>query len=127
MSANAKQESAELIQAKSRILELERKCSALEFQLRQALLALDSQGHAEQSIIDITAMKLTRKEFMIMEALRCGEFVSRDSVLQRVWGNADRFNSRSLDVFMTKLRRILLPMGYSIETYHGQGFKLVKK
>lgn len=52
---------------------------------------------------------LTPKESKILEML-CrakGRVVNRDDILVAVWGTADFYSSRSLDVFVTKLRKYL--------------------
>lgn len=52
---------------------------------------------------------LTPKEARILEML-CrskGEVVNRDEILTAIWDTADFYSSRSLDVFITKLRKYL--------------------
>lgn len=52
---------------------------------------------------------LTPKEARILEIL-CrskGEVVNRDEILTAIWETADFYSSRSLDVFITKLRKYL--------------------
>lgn len=52
---------------------------------------------------------LTPKEARILEMLcrKKGEVVNRDEILTAIWDTADFYSSRSLDVFITKLRRYL--------------------
>lgn len=52
---------------------------------------------------------LTPKEARILEMLcrRKGEVVHRDEILMKIWETADFYSSRSLDVFITKLRKYL--------------------
>jgi DNA-binding response OmpR family regulator len=52
---------------------------------------------------------LTPKEAKILEMLcrRKGQVVQRDDILTTVWETADFYSSRSLDVFITKLRKYL--------------------
>ena len=52
---------------------------------------------------------LTPKEARILEMLcrRKGQVVQRDDILTAVWETADFYSSRSLDVFITKLRKYL--------------------
>lgn len=52
---------------------------------------------------------LTPKEARILEMLcqRKGEVVNRDEILTAIWETADFYSSRSLDVFITKLRKYL--------------------
>src|SRR5690554_3513624 len=71
--------------------------------------------------------KLTKKEAQILKML--GKFenqvVPRELVLNAVWGKDDYFVGRSLDVFITKLRKYLSgDPKVSIENIHGIGFKL---
>lgn len=52
--------------------------------------------------------------------------ISRDELLTRLWGNTDYFSGRSLDVFISKLRRYLKEdPGILIVNMRGSGYKLV--
>lgn len=54
-----------------------------------------------------------------------GEVVRRDSILEEIWGTNDFFNSRSLDVFIKKLRSYLeKDSSISIRTIKGLGLIL---
>lgn len=54
-----------------------------------------------------------------------GEVIKRNEILKTIWGDDDYFNGRSLDVFISKLRKYLsLDKNIGISTYHGVGFKL---
>lgn len=54
------------------------------------------------------------------------QVLPREIVLNGVWGQDDYFVGRSLDVFITKLRKYLTKDAtVSIENIHGIGFKLV--
>lgn len=72
--------------------------------------------------------KLTKKEAQILKML-CkfeNQVLPREIVLNGVWGQDDYFVGRSLDVFITKLRKYLnKDESVSIENIHGIGFKLV--
>ena len=74
---------------------------------------------------------LTRKEAEILKILatHINNVVEREIVLNSVWGQDDYFVGRSLDVFITKLRKYLLEdPSIQIQNVHGVGFKLeVKK
>ena len=71
---------------------------------------------------------LTKKEAQILTIL-CkfmNQVVSRELVLTGVWGQDDYFVGRSLDVFITKLRKYLkLDPKVEILNIHGEGFRLV--
>ena len=70
---------------------------------------------------------LTRKEAGILKLL-CENFnsvVERDLITNLVWGDDNYFVGRSLDVFITKLRKYLSQdPTISIKNIHGVGFKL---
>ncbi len=70
---------------------------------------------------------LTKKEAQILKML-CkfkNQVVARDVILNAVWGQDDYFVGRSLDVFITKLRKYLKEdPSISIGNIHGIGFKL---
>jgi len=52
--------------------------------------------------------------------------LKREQILNAVWGDDDYFMGRSMDVFISKLRKILAnESGISIQNIHGIGFKLV--
>lgn len=72
--------------------------------------------------------KLTKKEAKILLLLvqNTNKVLPRDVVLNGVWGQDDYFVGRSLDVFITKLRKYLKEEpAVSIENIHGVGFKLI--
>jgi DNA-binding response OmpR family regulator len=70
---------------------------------------------------------LTKKEAEILKLL-CkykNQVLSRDLLLNAVWGQDDYFVGRSLDVFITKLRKYLSEdESVQISNVHGIGFKL---
>ncbi len=70
---------------------------------------------------------LTKKEAQILKML-CkfkNQVVARELVLNAVWGQDDYFVGRSLDVFITKLRKYLSEDSQvNIQNIHGIGFKL---
>jgi DNA-binding response OmpR family regulator len=50
--------------------------------------------------------------------------LKREEILKSLWGNDDYFMGRSLDVFISRLRKILSnEKGIAIENLHGIGFK----
>ena len=56
-----------------------------------------------------TKKRLTLKETEVLQILskNKNEIVKRSNILLKVWGNDDYFTGRSLDVFITKLRKYL--------------------
>mgnify|MGYP000845276896 CR=1 FL=1 len=69
---------------------------------------------------------LTKKEAMILRTLNKfkNQLIPRDVILNSVWGQDDYFVGRSLDVFITKLRKYLKEdTTIQINNVHGVGFK----
>ena len=69
---------------------------------------------------------LTKKEVQILKILYKykNQVISRDIILNSVWGQNDYFVGRSLDVFITKLRKYLREEPkILISNIHGVGFK----
>src|SRR5690606_11040358 len=71
--------------------------------------------------------QLTQKEADLLQFLcvNANSVVKREDILLNVWGKEDYFLGRSMDVFMTKLRKYLREAdGVELQTVHGVGFKL---
>jgi DNA-binding response OmpR family regulator len=72
--------------------------------------------------------KLTSKETELLKLLceNKNEVLDRSIALKRIWQDDSYFNARSMDVYITKLRKYL-KADPSIEliNVHGVGFKLV--
>ena len=76
---------------------------------------------------DDQSVRITQKEgevlFMLLKSMN--NVVRREDILVKVWGENDYFMGRSLDVFITKLRKHLKPdVSIKIENVHGVGFIL---
>jgi len=72
--------------------------------------------------------QLTQKEADLLQYLcqHANSVVKREDVLMNVWGKEDYFLGRSMDVFMTKIRKYLRDAeGVELATVHGVGFKLI--
>ncbi len=71
--------------------------------------------------------KLTKKEAHVLKLLceHKNKIIERELVLNLIWGKDDYFTGRSLDVFITKLRKYLKQdSSVKILNMHGIGFKL---
>jgi DNA-binding response OmpR family regulator len=72
--------------------------------------------------------KLSPKEAQLLEllALNPNELISREVALKKIWGNDDYFTARSMDVYITKLRKFLSEdPRLNIKNIHGAGFQLI--
>jgi len=72
--------------------------------------------------------KLSPKEAQLLEllALNPNELISRELALKKIWGSDDYFTARSMDVYITKLRKFLSEdPNLNIKNIHGAGFQLI--
>lgn len=77
--------------------------------------------------INSNAKKLTLRESCLLELLirNKDNIVKRETILTAVWGNDDYFSGRSMDVFISRLRKYLaLDPTIEIVNFHSVGFKL---
>lgn len=71
--------------------------------------------------------RMTRKESHLLQLLtnHINELVSKEELLMTIWGVSDYFTGRSLDVFITKLRKYLeKDPSIEIENVHSVGYIL---
>jgi len=111
--------------------------------MKRCLMAQNGNANNDQKIFDIgkytfdygnmllasdtIEKSLTRKEAALLKLLCIYEnkLLSRETALKSVWGNDDYFIGRSMDVFITKLRKHLKDdPRIHITNVHGAGFKL---
>lgn len=72
---------------------------------------------------------LTYKESELLEMLfqGKGQVLKREDILMKIWGTDDYYKGRSLDVFISKIRKFLqADPALEIQTIHGVGFKFVE-
>jgi two-component system OmpR family response regulator len=72
--------------------------------------------------------KLSPKEAQLLEllALNPNELIGREMALKKIWGSDDYFTARSMDVYVTKLRKFLSEdPSLVIKNIHGAGFQLI--
>jgi len=75
-----------------------------------------------------TIISLTHREAELLYFLNenKNEILDRSVVLKKIWGDDDFFNGRSMDVFITKLRKKLsLDPNIHIINVRSQGYKLI--
>ena len=77
--------------------------------------------------VDGAAVRLTRREFELLRYLvqNKNRVVSRDRLLERVWGYERLVETRSVDVHVGRLRHKLRGAGRQIETVVGLGYRFV--
>ena len=77
--------------------------------------------------LDGSAIRLTRREFELLRYLvqNKNRVISRDRLLERVWGYERLIETRSVDVHVGRLRNKLRAAGSQIETVVGLGYRFV--
>ena len=100
--------------------------------------ASDDKGYEDARLkIDAAAMqvsclgrqvKLTRKEFSLLSVLAAsaGRVVTRQHLLDNVWGYQYYGDTRTLDVHIRRVRQQLGPCADSIETVLGVGYRFIR-
>lgn len=75
-------------------------------------------------------IKLTTKESELLKLLcqHGNQILERNYALKAIWKDDNYFNARSMDVYITKLRKHLSGVeGIQIINVHGKGYKLLKE
>lgn len=78
--------------------------------------------------VDGEPIRLTRREFELLKFLvqNRNRVLSRDRLLERVWGYDHYVETRSVDVHVGRLRQKLRAVGSQIETVVGLGYRFVE-
>jgi DNA-binding response OmpR family regulator len=91
------------------------KIGALNFNYNDLILYNDQEKH-----------QLTQREADLFRylCLNANKVLKRDDILLNVWGKEDYFLGRSMDVFITKIRKYIKSQpDVELQTIHGIGFK----
>ncbi len=91
--------------------------------LEHGSLALDRDGH--RCTVGGEEIDLTAKEFGLLAALmnRPGHVLSRERLLEEVWGSDVWVAPRTVDTHLKRLREKLGPAGVLINTVRGVGYR----
>lgn len=84
-------------------------------------------AHQQLSAND-KSVRLTSKESELLKLFcqNLNQPISRSFALKTIWGDDSYFNARSMDVYITKLRKYLREdTSIQIMNLHGEGFKLM--
>ena len=89
---------------------------------------LTADFEAVSIAVDGLPVRLTRKEFELLRYLvqNKNRVVSRDRLLERVWGYDKLVETRSVDVHVGRLRQKLGVAGAQIETAVGLGYRFIE-
>ncbi len=89
---------------------------------------LHADFEAVHVAVDGETIRLTRREFELLKYLveNKSRVISRDRLLERVWGYDRDIETRSVDVHVGRLRAKLKAAGSQIETVVGLGYRFVE-
>jgi DNA-binding response OmpR family regulator len=89
---------------------------------------LDADFDAVAVSVDTHPVKLTRREFELLRFLvqNRNRVLSRERLLERVWGYEHFIETRSVDVHVGRLRAKLGVVGQQIETVVGLGYRFIE-
>tara|TARA_Y100000816_G_C25619903_1_gene331049 strand:- start:153 stop:533 length:381 start_codon:yes stop_codon:yes gene_type:complete len=90
--------------------------------------AFEFDHHQQVLTINETTKKLTSKENQLLKLLvqNKNDILERSFALKAIWGDDSYFNSRSMDVYIAKIRKYLKEdPSIEIINVHGRGFKLI--
>ena len=82
----------------------------------------------QQLTLDDKNIRLTSKENQLLKTLclNSNQVLQRDTALKLIWGDDTYFNARSMDVYISKLRKYFKADDHiEIVNIHGKGFKLL--
>ena len=94
--------------------------------LEHGSLRLDPDRH--RCFVDDTEVTLTAKEFDLLRCLmsRPGRVLTRDVLLEEVWGADISVTTRTVDTHLKRLREKLGDAGVLIETVRGVGYRFAE-
>lgn len=85
-------------------------------------------AQVQQLELDGEVIRLTSKENQLLKTLclNSNQVLQRDTALKLIWGDDTYFNARSMDVYISKLRKYFrADDDIEIVNIHGKGFKLL--
>ncbi|MFK5857383.1 MAG: response regulator transcription factor [Bacteroidota bacterium] len=75
---------------------------------------------------NIQTLSPKESELLQMLVLKNGEILPKVVALNTIWGDANYFTGRSMDVYIAKLRKLLAnDKNIKIVTHHGAGYRLI--
>lgn len=88
----------------------------------------DPKNYTLHSQDGITALTQRESELLFYFLQHKNTVLKRQDILKAIWGDDDYFMGRSLDVFISRLRKVLAEENdISIDNIHGIGFKYSEK
>ncbi len=94
--------------------------------IEKGCLRVDPERH--RCFVEGDEVDLTAKEFRLLSTLmaRPGRVMTRERLLDEVWGSEITVTSRTIDTHLKRLREKLGPAGDLIETVRGVGYRFAE-
>jgi len=94
--------------------------------IEHGCLRVDPERH--RCFVEGQEIELTAKEFRLLSTLmaRPGRVMTRERLLDEVWGSEITVTSRTIDTHLKRLREKLGPAGDLIETVRGVGYRFAE-
>ncbi len=91
-----------------------------ELQISKSRQEVSIQDEGSLHKVDLTALEF---KILLYFALRPGEVIARDQMLNDIWGEDIHVYHRSVDTHVSKLRKKLGSVSHIVESIHGSGYK----
>jgi two-component system phosphate regulon response regulator PhoB len=116
----------ELVLRVKALLRRSHEATVLSAPLERGPLRLDPERH--RCAVKGEEVELTAKEFQLLEALmrRPGRVMTREKLLDEVWGSDIAVTSRTIDTHLKRLREKLGVAADLIETVRGLGYRFAE-
>lgn len=116
-----------IMELSSRVKALLRRSNALKNEGEMNIENLHIDGQKREVIADGVVCNLTYKEYELLRylALNKGIVLSRDKIMESVWGFDFQGESRTVDMHIKTLRQKLGSQGKLIKTVRNVGYKLM--
>ncbi|MFT4030926.1 MAG: response regulator transcription factor [Siphonobacter sp.] len=89
-------------------------------------LTFDSERQTLTKEADVQKLTSREAELLKIFCQHIGEPLSRSYILKAIWGDDSYFNARSMDVYLTKIRKYLrADESIQLINLHGEGFKII--
>jgi DNA-binding response OmpR family regulator len=97
---------------------------------RKVIMLAESKFDMANQLVELKGeqINLTRRECELLEYLveHKNQIVKQETILKAVWGDDDYFLGRSLDVFISRLRKVFAgDQCIRIQNVHGVGFRFI--
>lgn len=101
-------------------------------QVESYLIGIFEFRYSQRVLIhpDGTERQLSSKEAELLRlfCVRKNELIHRQYIMNKIWGNDDYFTVKSMDVFITRLRKLLKKDSrIEIQNVYGTGFRMIEK